>query len=37
LPLKYSAGPLPEGCEPIRVMFIFRFPSLEVFQATRLA
>src|SRR5438309_3580742 len=29
VPVKYSAGPLPEGCEPFRLMYIFWIPSLE--------
>jgi hypothetical protein len=30
VPVKYSAGPLPEGCEPIRVILIICEFSLEV-------
>src|SRR5919199_1657175 len=28
LPVKYSAGPLPDGCEPLLVMFIVFPPTL---------
>ena len=28
--VKYSAGPLPEGCEPLLLMSIFRTPLLSV-------
>ena len=28
-PVKYSAGPLLEGCEPIRLISIFRIPSSD--------
>src|SRR5919109_3733605 len=29
LPVKYSAGPFPEGCEPLRRTFIFKLLSIE--------
>src|SRR5665811_1509091 len=30
VPVKYSAGPLPEGCEPLRLMSISEFLHLVV-------
>jgi hypothetical protein len=31
VPVKYSAGPLPEGCEPLRLISITCITSLDVF------
>src|SRR6266566_1786325 len=31
LPVKFSTGPLPEGCEPLLVMFICRIPPVYCF------
>src|SRR2546428_3072739 len=34
-PVKYSAGPLPEGCEPFLVMSMFSIPPLDCLQKQR--
>ena len=31
VPVKYSFWPLPEGCEPLRLISIFDLPSLNIF------
>ena len=37
VPVKYSAGPLPDGCEPMRFMSIVFLPCLDGSRSLRIS